>query len=208
MKKLLIITSVITLAALSSMAQGVVNANNSGTGILIQIQNPSIDGGATVTIGKPATAAGFTTAGPGAVTINMYAALASANLTAAQIVAQGTLLFTGLNSASGTSAAQGTVAPNNAVTSVFTLPTQTGFDGSQVLDFVFTASLPGYIGTSTIGAVQPITTAAQGSGTPAPFVWGASPLVSGLVLEPVPEPTTIVLGGLGAAALLAFRRRK
>jgi len=30
----------------------------------------------------------------------------------------------------------------------------------------------------------------------------------GLVLTPVPEPSTIVLGGLGAAALLAFRRRK
>jgi len=31
---------------------------------------------------------------------------------------------------------------------------------------------------------------------------------SGLVLAPIPEPSTIVLGGLGAAALLAFRRRK
>lgn len=31
---------------------------------------------------------------------------------------------------------------------------------------------------------------------------------SGLVLAPVPEPTTIALGGLGAAALLLFRRRK
>lgn len=31
---------------------------------------------------------------------------------------------------------------------------------------------------------------------------------NGLVLAPVPEPATIVLGGLGAAALLLFRRRK
>jgi len=31
---------------------------------------------------------------------------------------------------------------------------------------------------------------------------------NGLVLEPVPEPSTIALGGLGAAALLALRRRK
>jgi len=31
---------------------------------------------------------------------------------------------------------------------------------------------------------------------------------AGLVLAPVPEPSTIALGGLAAAALLAFRRRK
>jgi len=31
---------------------------------------------------------------------------------------------------------------------------------------------------------------------------------AGLVLEPVPEPTTLALGGLGVASLLLFRRRK
>lgn len=31
---------------------------------------------------------------------------------------------------------------------------------------------------------------------------------TGLTLTPVPEPTTIALGGLGAAALLLFRRKK
>jgi len=44
-------------------------------------------------------------------------------------------------------------------------------------------------------------------GTPSPLTVGASGF-SGLVLEPVPEPATIALGGLGAAALLFFRRRK
>ncbi len=31
---------------------------------------------------------------------------------------------------------------------------------------------------------------------------------TGLTLNPIPEPTTIALGGLGAASLLLFRRRK
>jgi len=44
-------------------------------------------------------------------------------------------------------------------------------------------------------------------GTPAALAVGPS-AYAGLVLEPVPEPATIALGGLGAAALLFFRRRK
>jgi len=42
---------------------------------------------------------------------------------------------------------------------------------------------------------------------PAGTVTGAGGY-SGLILTPVPEPSTIALGGLGAAALLLFRRRK
>jgi hypothetical protein len=44
-------------------------------------------------------------------------------------------------------------------------------------------------------------------GLPASITIGPSGY-AGLVLEPVPEPATIALGGLGAAALLFFRRRK
>jgi hypothetical protein len=44
-------------------------------------------------------------------------------------------------------------------------------------------------------------------GLPGALTTGASGY-EGLVLEPVPEPATIALGGLGAAALLFFRRRK
>jgi len=43
--------------------------------------------------------------------------------------------------------------------------------------------------------------------TPGSLATGAGGY-AGLVLAPVPEPTTIALGGLGAAALLMFRRRK
>lgn len=37
---------------------------------------------------------------------------------------------------------------------------------------------------------------------------GASGIPSGFTLTPVPEPTSMALAGLGAAALLIFRRRK
>jgi len=49
-------------------------------------------------------------------------------------------------------------------------------------------------GTGDGGSVAAVSTALNG--------------LTGFALAPVPEPSTIVLGGLGAAALLAFRRRK
>jgi len=47
-------------------------------------------------------------------------------------------------------------------------------------------------------------------GTPDPISGGtpAGGWNGNMVLVPIPEPTTIALGGLGAAALLLFRRRK
>jgi len=45
-----------------------------------------------------------------------------------------------------------------------------------------------------------------GQGDP-PFTPGVANNFTSFALTPVPEPSTIVLGGLGAAALLAFRRR-
>jgi hypothetical protein len=51
-------------------------------------------------------------------------------------------------------------------------------------------------------------TSGSGSAT-TPFVIGKGPgAFNGLVLAPIPEPSTFALAGLGAAALLIFRRRK
>jgi len=44
--------------------------------------------------------------------------------------------------------------------------------------------------------------------TPATPISGSGGAWNGNLLIPVPEPTTLALGGLGAAALLLFRRRK
>lgn len=63
------------------------------------------------------------------------------------------------------------------------------------------------IGTSTLGSI--VTGNSDGSTGPAPQLFGSTAgLIGGFNLSPVPEPSTIVLGGLGAAALMAFRRRK
>lgn len=56
------------------------------------------------------------------------------------------------------------------------------------------------------GSASPVWSQATGGGSLAPV--STSPFFTGLVLTPTPEPATIALGGLGAAALLLFRRRK
>lgn len=48
-------------------------------------------------------------------------------------------------------------------------------------------------GTGNGGTISPVSTTAS---------------FTGVMLMPIPEPTTMALGGLGAAALLLFRRRK
>lgn len=59
------------------------------------------------------------------------------------------------------------------------------------------------LSTGALGWSQPTGT----SQSPAILVTGSGGF-NGIVLAPVPEPTTLALGGLGAAALLLFRRRK
>ena len=62
------------------------------------------------------------------------------------------------------------------------------------------------IGSGFAGGVDPVT------GGPIPalnvFAAGGTAISQGFVLEQVPEPATFALAGLGAAALLIFRRRK
>jgi hypothetical protein len=61
-----------------------------------------------------------------------------------------------------------------------------------------------WLGISDLGFVTPVVLP-----TPPPHVFGTSPgQVLGFTLTGSPEPATIALGSLGAAALLLFRRRK
>jgi hypothetical protein len=112
------------------------------------------------------------------------------------------------------------------MSSTVSLPVNNGQDELEVVGWAGTATswaaasaggavLLGFSGDSLngspVGALgwlqalgDPTTTPA---GLPAPLTIGANGF-GGLVLEPVPEPTTIAVCGLGAAALLFFRRRK
>jgi len=209
MKKLLLITSVLTLAALGAMAQGSINANNNGTGVFGMIQNPLINGGTAVKIGTPATAAGFVGAGPGQIAYTLYALPDSiANGSIATLIAQGTVLASGFNVSSGLAGQQGNFAPGSGIV----LPTTyAAFGGSAPVDFLMylTATVNGVPYTSGAtgeGVVTPTSATAVSTGTLPISIF--APGITSLVLTPVPEPSTIVLGGLGAAALLAFRRRK
>jgi hypothetical protein len=67
---------------------------------------------------------------------------------------------------------------------------------------------PAFVGES---AVSGVITLGNGSSIPTPLLFNASaPSLQGftLGLVPVPEPTTMVLAGLGGLSLLLFRRRK
>jgi hypothetical protein len=84
-----------------------------------------------------------------------------------------------------------------------------GWDKSLGVTFnsAWLTSKPGGFGLSGIG-----TGTAGGGVPPAPAfpLFGGTGLASGFLLSPVtiPEPTSMALAGLGAAALLIFRRRK
>jgi hypothetical protein len=63
----------------------------------------------------------------------------------------------------------------------------------------------GYAGLSAVGSITPVLSPAT---VPNVFGSGAGQVGSFVAIAPSPEPATIALGGLGAAALLLFRRRK
>jgi hypothetical protein len=209
MKKLFVLTSILALGGLSTFAQGYVNANTGGSlgAALVEVQDTTqvLNSGVAVKIGTPATAKGFTDAGPGLVNYSFYAA---ANGTSTAVLeSAASLIATGANPTGTAAGSQGVFNIGQGLQ----LPTQAGFDGTALVEFaVYGVTSDGkYGGWSTVATQQPITAAAEGnSGTPT-VLWGTGAgYLNTLVLVATPEPATIALGGLGAAALLLFRRRK
>jgi hypothetical protein len=98
------------------------------------------------------------------------------------------------------------------------IATVTGFTPGTSVNFIirawqsssggndWAAARPGltYLGTSALG------TALLGGGAiGTPSAFGVSPgQIGGFNVVPIPEPSSMVLAGLGAASLLLFRRRK
>jgi hypothetical protein len=78
--------------------------------------------------------------------------------------------------------------------------------GKATFDEAYTAGDPvGLSGKFTLAATGNPTTVPPGTGVS--IVTGANPAFAGVTIAPVPEPSTFALAGLGAAALLIFRRR-
>jgi len=94
-----------------------------------------------------------------------------------------------------------------------TTPNATAPSGTAVFQvYGWTGSATSYsaavAGGAFVGLSNPFLNGTGGGGSPPATPATLTGWTGNLVLSPVPEPTTIALGGLGAAALLLFRRRK
>jgi hypothetical protein len=188
-----------------AFSQGVLDAINNGTSALIYVDDSVHNGGVPVLIGTPAVAAGYSGAGPGEVSIFFYAAANGTSLSLLE--SSQSLVATTVNSSSTLAIAQGTI---NLGT--LKLPNAPEFNGtSQIEVIAYAATAGGLTGWSSEATGLTPSIGIQ----PPTFLFGSDPdqissfeLTSTSPLMPIPEPSTLALGGLGAAALLAFRRRK
>lgn len=201
MKKLLTLTLLIGATAYS-FGQGVISwANTSGTLISLNGVSMPFNSGGTATFNfglfiAPVGTPGPDMGGPGG--------LAGIADPAWQQVAAYTVNST---------AAAGAGRMQNAG-----LATLAGFDPGTSVNFIVRAwqsssggndwaaarSGISWLGTSALG-----TAIAGGGAFPTPSAFGvAAGQIGGFNVVPVPEPSSMVLAGLGAASLLLFRRRK
>jgi hypothetical protein len=191
MKKLAAILCLSAMAT-GAFAQGVVIFNNSPA-TLVSSQNP----GQTATAISGAAGSFFfglltsATGAPGSFTFaNLYATNSGA---AAGRFIGGTVGVTGW--AAGTTMSYEVAGWTSALGTTFNPAWLTTHPG-------------GFFGTSVVGSGVAGGTTAGGQSFPTLPLFGGTGIGTGFVLTGVPEPSSMALAGLGAAALLIFRRRK
>jgi hypothetical protein len=197
MKKLLVTTAICLIGVSSMMAQGRINFNNTSASPIRISANQ--DGSASVVLGTASTAAfGF---GPASAQIRLFAGLTSTSL-APVLIGSGANLEFVLNTANTALAAVQGTFPGGSNLGL------AGYDGNApvFLQFIASTADNSYRGVSSIIQVN----LATGLAT-ATAVFGPNATAStwnGVTMTPVPEPSSMALAGLGAAALVLFRRRK
>jgi hypothetical protein len=201
MKKLLILT-VLLSATVASFGQGIINwANTSGTLISVDSDGPgpaaaapmAVRAGASTTFNFGLFLAPGGTAAPTGLNDPNWQLVTAYALNSTAAAGAGRMLNPGL-------ATSATYAPGTSVS--FIVRSWQSVSGSA--DWAAVQNELLFVGTSGVGS------AILGGGalpTPSAFGSGAG-FIGGFTVNPVPEPSSMVLAGLGAASLLLFRRRK
>jgi len=227
MKKTILTTLITSALTASVFAQGTIAFKN-GTGTALKF---STDGVTSSVLTKSGTTPAGAVAGSfGGITIDIFSAPTGTALTlsGSDFISQTTSLVNTLTGPSSPWTLSTTQLGSTAylgsgvwTTTTITLNGNVPLDANaEILVIGFNGTLAnstayGYSGEIFNGAVLPGTTEwTQGTGggavAPVNITSGAGGF-DGLVMQsvvPIPEPTTMALGGLGAAALLLFRRRK
>lgn len=204
MKKLLLTLTVVAATALTMYGQGRVSFNNSVSGNII-----------TITTDASQAAAGQ--GAPGAVLGSTYSiqllwapqgSYASQAAFLAALLGSGPAVsFLGVtgDAASNAGLFAGGATPNPSGTSMpagatYTMQARAWYNNGQYATYDAAFAAGANVGVSAFFNLAPTV-----APTPAPATTG---LQSFTVAGIVPEPSTFALAGLGAAALLLFRRRK
>ena len=227
MKKILSIVALVAGVAYISNAQGLINFNNSSGATTRIITNSAV--GVAGTVGGYASPLNLGTASYYYALFYSSTATTVFGLTGAVIpmsagnlgsyvYGDGAWTFEGMatNGAARTGQIAGltSINVNTGGTGNFVVlgwSANIGSTWGQVQNYLLSPTAlgsPAYIGESPVsGAI----TLGNGTTIPTPLLFQASaPALQGftLGLVPVPEPTTMVLAGLGGLSLLLFRRRK
>jgi|SRR5579872_472331 len=186
MKKILLTVMTVGLTA-SVFAQGVVNFSNfSGTGVTgrVDTNNP---------VGVAAS---------GSYNVGLYWGVLGSSEAQLVLIAEGAGNFSsGRFSLGNATTGVGTAAGADGI---FEVKAWTG--SLATYEAAYAAAVAG--GGQQVGVSGTFQNSTGGAGTPPSTPSNLTGWTTGVILNPVPEPTTLALGGLGAAALLLFRRRK